>query len=685
MFSIFVIIVLIGIPNHYKSDGEWIQLFLDHYGVEWQDEDMEDLIYRLNDIANNPYPVRELTIQKLAELPFLTEILISEILHWITINELLTHENLARSQLLGSIELELINYFVAFDTFLYDNQIRPVNRSLKSKLKKPLIFTDFKFKTTYPTAIGYKGNTPYYLGNSFRLEDRLWISESNYSMHLSRSKLPGENMDYPLQSGFSSFHLKLSNPLTRRNDKEIIFQVREVLIGDFQIRMGHGLIARNGTMRVGTESLSNQSGLLSSSVPYRSTTSGKFLRGIATQFSISNTDFQLFYSVRDLSTSTFDENMFYLPGWISKRTTISEVERFRNISLSTMGFSGSSNFQIKSHRVNITTQILDHTFNQPILNRSGYLNSFGFEGVNSREYSTFISFHSLNWTSSLEFATGNSDNRAFLQRVNFRKDDLTAGFWFRYYSPGFRSVLGSGPAAFGGSTNESGVGIWLKYRHSRNQQFRIFADSYRSLIPRTGSIMPIYGSEQQVNYSRRLNLISTLELRVRSRSQLNGQIFRDHFEREYYNRQKSRNVSYRATFQHRPSRNIYIHSKVDYNINKNESGEISPKGIGVSQLIRYKFRKVDVYVSQNVFNTDDFSQRIFNYEYDLIQSLSIPSYYGQGQRSYFMIHLEPLKQIVIRFKVGYTKYFDRAIIGSGNDQTDKNYRYDYGFQLRLKI
>lgn len=682
MIPILTLIVFLTPIQSVNPDTEWIQLLIDHYGLEWQDEEVDDYIFRLTDIANNPYPVRELDSQKLSELLFLTEITISEILNWQEKNELLSKDNLANSQLLSYIELELLTYFVVFET--YGTKYQSDRGELRSKFRAPSIYSDFKFKTLSPTAKGYKEHLPAYLGNKSRIEDKIWISEQNYSLHVSRSKLPGENFEYPLQSGFSSFHLRIANP-NLKNDPTSTFQIKEVIIGDYQMRMGHGLIAKNGTMRIGTEALSNQSGLLNTPVPNRSTVSGKFLRGISTQLRIASFDAQLFYSKRSLSATPFDDNSYYLPGWITKRTTQSEVERYRNITLLTTGFSTIYHYRINSYRINFATILLNHEFNKPIIKRTGYFNNLAFEGKRSLEYTSFLSINSQTWSYSFELANGFGENRAFVQRFNIKKNDLSIGLWQRYYSEGFRTIFGTGPAAMGGSNNEVGMGFWLKYRKSRIHQFQLFLDNYKSLIPRSGSMMPIYGWDQIVNYSRILARISNLELRIRRRSQLNGSVWSDHYGREFYNRMLSQNISFRATFRQRPDKNVFIYSKFDYNSNINGLDLRQGSGLGISQLIRYSIKKLDLYLSHLVFNTINFDHRVFNYEYDLMQSFSIPSFYGNGQRSYLIIHLEPIKQVIMRFKVGYTKYYDRTIIGSGNDQIDNNYRFDFGFQLRLSL
>lgn len=680
IFYLFFITFLTISPQ-FSSDGEWVQLFMDHYGDEWQEDEFEEILIKLSEIEKKPHPVRELNVQKLSELPFLTELVITAILNWISTSDELTYNRLESSGIIGPVESELIRYFVVFEHVNAEITELSVVRSKSRRVSLPKINTDFRFKTTTPTATGFNGSTPTYLGNKNRIEDRIWITDPNISMHLSRSKLPGENRSYPTQSGFRTAHIRLINPMKSRNRHILI---EDVIIGDYQIRMGHGLIAKNGTMRSGTESLSNQSGILTSSIPYRSPTSGKFLRGMVTQVKIVKPVFQFFYSNRDLSASS-DDDTFYLPGWVMKRTTLSEVERYQNISLRTIGLTSTLDFRIRSYHANISTTMIKHAFTKRISNRAGYFNSFAFSGSQSQEFATFFAISSNKWAYSTEFAVLNGLNYAYLQRINFKRDELTTGVWYRFYSPGFRSILGAGPAAMGGSNNEVGLGFWLKYRLSGNQQLYLLADSYKSIVPRSGSMMPVHGANQTINYLVKIGRTSLLDFRIRRRSQLSGYKNITAFERESYDRQKIISQSFQFTFRYSPARNLLIHTKVDYNITKSESGSESGTGIGISQLIRYSFNLIDVYASHMVFNTDDFTHRVFNYEYDLMQSFSIPSFYGNGQRSYLMLHISPFKQVIIRFKIGYTTYVDRYVIGSGNDQINQNYRFDYGLQVRLSL
>jgi len=64
----------------------------------------------------------------------------------------------------------------------------------------------------------------------------------------------------------------------------------------------------------------------------------------------------------------------------------------------------------------------------------------------------------------------------------------------------------------------------------------------------------------------------------------------------------------------------------------------SSKGFLLFQEINYSFRKIPVTIWARycLFNTDDWSSRIYTYENDLLYSYSIPALAWEGSRSYIM-------------------------------------------------
>lgn len=87
----------------------------------------------------------------------------------------------------------------------------------------------------------------------------------------------------------------------------------------------------------------------------------------------------------------------------------------------------------------------------------------------------------------------------------------------------------------------------------------------------------------------------------------------------------------------------------------------------------------------SMFDTESYFSRIYNYEYDVLYSFSIPSFFDRGIRTYLNARWEIGKHVNLWFKYALTCYRDRETISSGLNEIDGNKKSDLRFQLRLKF
>ena len=86
-----------------------------------------------------------------------------------------------------------------------------------------------------------------------------------------------------------------------------------------------------------------------------------------------------------------------------------------------------------------------------------------------------------------------------------------------------------------------------------------------------------------------------------------------------------------------------------------------------------------------MFDTESYFSRIYNYEYDVLYSFSIPSFFGRGIRTYLNVRWDIGKHVDLWFKYALTSYRDRETISSGLNEIDGNKKSDLRIQLRLKF
>ncbi len=135
-----------------------------------------------------------------------------------------------------------------------------------------------------------------------------------------------------------------------------------------------------------------------------------------------------------------------------------------------------------------------------------------------------------------------------------------------------------------------------------------------------------------------------------------------------------------------PSTKIQCKTQLDFIRLKTPAVE-SHNGLALIQDIKFSFRsdKLSAWCRLSIFDTDDFSARIYVYENSMPYSYTSASYYYQGARTCLLLTWKPAVFLQAWLKLGYTKYFNRDKIGSGLNEIDGNHKTDLELQLRISL
>jgi hypothetical protein len=119
-------------------------------------------------------------------------------------------------------------------------------------------------------------------------------------------------------------------------------------------------------------------------------------------------------------------------------------------------------------------------------------------------------------------------------------------------------------------------------------------------------------------------------------------------------------------------------SYVDFNSN-------TGTGFILAQDIIYTQQKYSLSTRFALFDTDNYDNRQFIYERDLLYVYSIPSFYNQGVRYYIVGRYILSNNVSFWIKFAQTKYFDTATIGSGLEEIIGDTKSNLNFQIRLRL
>src|SRR5690606_24109054 len=89
------------------------------------------------------------------------------------------------------------------------------------------------------------------------------------------------------------------------------------------------------------------------------------------------------------------------------------------------------------------------------------------------------------------------------------------------------------------------------------------------------------------------------------------------------------------------------------------------KGMAIVQDLSTVIRKLKVSFRYALFDTDDYDNRQYVYERDVLYTFSFPAYEGKGIRTYLLLQSKIRKNIDVWFRISNTKYMDRDLIGTG--------------------
>jgi hypothetical protein len=111
----------------------------------------------------------------------------------------------------------------------------------------------------------------------------------------------------------------------------------------------------------------------------------------------------------------------------------------------------------------------------------------------------------------------------------------------------------------------------------------------------------------------------------------------------------------------------------------------SHNGWALSEQLTMKGTSWRLAAMAALFNTDDYSSRVYIRERQMVYEFFTQSFFGKGARLSLMGNAKLLKQLTVTARLGYTTYFNRSAIGTGLQQTNHSSLTDLDIQLRWKF
>ncbi|MEI6754255.1 MAG: helix-hairpin-helix domain-containing protein [Paludibacter sp.] len=626
--------------------------------------------------SETPIKLNKTTKEELEKLQFLSEIQIEHILSYVY--EYGAMQTIYELQLVEGIDMTDIRRMLPFVQLgESDNPKGKIywNDLIKYGKNEVLL----RFDKGIETKEGYQFlpnedvnvptlNSKLYLGNElynslkyrFHYKDRIQFG-------FSGEKDAGEQFWGTTNKGydFYSFHAQLNN----------FGKFRTIVLGDFRANFGQGLVLHPEFGMGKSSYVLNVTPRSSGLKRYSSTDEYNFFRGGGVTLKIGKFDVSTFYSNKMIDGDTVG-GTFSTIIKTGYHRTLDELSKKQTVNQQIVGGNVTyTNFNLQVGFTAVHTEL-----NINLIPDKSVYNYFYFSG---RKQTTGGVFYRYRWNKLNLFGeTAMTDNGsvATLNGCYFSPfSQVSLVVLHRYYSPEYDTFYASSFSETSRINNESGLYIGAEVRPFRKWKLAAYADSYRFPWPKYGIDAPSVGNDYlfQADFTPKRNVAMYWRFKFEDRQtnlSTSGAVMP-----VVVPLQKT-SLRYQLTYSYG---NFSFKNVLEGNLSRQADTDWT-YGIIASQDVSVSFPKIRLKmdVRFQFFDAQNYENRFYSYERDVLYAFSIPMYYGLGSRYYLNMQYDLNKRLSLWFKIAQTVYADdRELLSSGNETISGNRKTD----IRLLI
>jgi hypothetical protein len=532
---------------------------------------------------------------------------------------------------------------------------------------------------------GYKRtDSTKYLGSPHKIYARFRVNHTkDFSAGFTIEKDAGERVVWDQahqQYGFDyySFHLFLEEK----------GNLKKIALGDYQMQFGQGLVIGSGfNPGKGAETITTVKRGNSGIRAYTSALETSFMRGIGFTYRINSFDITPFYSrlkqdgvIRSGDQAGEYEEYISSIQDIGMHRTYSELASKKRIQEQSFGVNVTFN-DLKSKNLQAGITYIHNQFSVPIAKTPNNYNQFEFKGNQNDNLGLFANYNWHNLLLFMEGAASKSGGTAFVGGfMGSLSPIISMSLSYRNYSKEYHSFYGNSFGEGARNINETGIYWGIKIEPSRKISLSAYYDRFKFPWLKFGVNAPSQGFEFLIraNYNFNRSIKAYVQFREESKQETlsipdsNTQTLAEGIKR-----------SYAANLNLTANKMITLKSRVQ--LSTYDQLGIQTKGMAVIQDFNIKWNKWKISARVALFDSEDYENRQYVYEKDLLYVFSIPAYAGQGTRSYLMLQYKASRKLVFWLRYGSYKYRNVDTIGSGLNQIKGSTKSDLKFQIRYKF
>jgi hypothetical protein len=521
-----------------------------------------------------------------------------------------------------------------------------------------------------------------YQGSVGKLYTRYkFYSRKDFSLGFTTEKDEGEK-NY---ADFSSFHLQIQNKGHLKN----------LLIGDYLLQFGQGLITSAGfNIGKGSETVLTVRRSHLGIRPYSSAMEMNFFRGAATTYQFGNLEVTGFYSgiKRDANLIFGKDNNPTNASSLQTsglHRTLSEQQDFHSLREHNIGTDITYRNPTGNLMVGLTA--LQTNFDIPLQKTDKPYNLYEFKGNQNFLAGLHYSWSLRNYNFFGETARSQSGGwgtvNGFLASFG-KKTDIAV--LFRNYDKDFHSFYANSFAESSRNINEIGLYGGIKYYYSPKILISGYLDYFRFKWFKFGlDKQPSEGFDGLIRGQYQINKYQSFF--VQYREEHKEENTKEAVTIIVNNKPRTDEITVvkgrvrrqiLANFDWKYSSILRFQTRASYSQFK-FAGQAFTQGFAIAQDVELDLGKFSLSGRVAIFNTEDYDNRQYFYENDVLYAFSYPAYYNHGMRFYAVAQYKLTKNSDIWLKISRTKVTDSETIGSGLEEISVPYRTEGKFQVRL--
>lgn len=607
----------------------------------------EQLLELIEDLKKNRIPINKADADELRQLPWLT----------VADAEAILNYRRNKGQILSRQELEpIIGKFKSscIDPYLSYEKLQS---SSEKKLSEPLDMTLYsRFFSEIPKRKGIIKGT--YGGENYKLYDRFQLSTHHVNVSLLQEKDIGE----PDIADFKSWSINFCD----------LGVIKSAVVGNYKLNVAQGLLIgqsrffSKGSDPTGSVRLSSK--LLS---PYTSSGETGFLQGAATTLKLDPFEITTFYSANHVDgiinkagvITSFDQSGYH-------RTKL-QISRKDNLVEKLYGASLLYHYQSGDLSGKTGGTVLSYRYPAPFdeLQPDVVSSTISSSTLYSVQTDLTLGHASLFAEASLSRQPKDASWVAGAEFEPFQGINTVAAFRCygeQYYSP----FAGAFAERGDGASNEKGLYLGLNARISDHLSFGAYHDRFTfPVLDPTHSNYSSDGNDSRLSFTWRQSPSFTWALQL---------------QHKYKEEQSNQGSSSRPIWRALPK--ITDRCRLDCDINLStrihlrSRGEVKKvvkqylvadklfNGWLIYQQAGYNTGQLSLKGRFTCFNTEDYDAAIYAYEDDLPLISSIGMYDGRGKSLFLLAIWQVMKQMKLAARYETTRYSDRKVYSSGNDE-----------------